>query len=458
MDQEESAARTRTAAGNEGMREEGIVEQLVAPSALEPEGPAQARPVAVTAAAPQSEPVPAHSQVMGVPLDTFCSPLCSLSSGAEAKTVLPKKEKMKLRRERWLQTEIPFRLWTIPTIPQQPPCTPVTYLSHPPQRPCCMSHLLRGKRGAAVPDSGIGEKLAAVTSGNPGTPPTEAQEKSSVAALHLVVSPAIKKRSSVMKGEKVTQACPPAGFQGQNGGDRGKESGSGAGHPARSLVGQGLLAWALLRLLLASKAILPSSEIEAIKLAEQKHREERRRRATAVVGDLRPLRDALPELLGLEAGSRRQAHRESSKLRPSELSRMSTAQRQQLLLCSSPISPRHAGRAMQVKPMVGAASALGCCGHEEPRAASPLAPEVSGVAPGLCIHSSVPAAPACLGMGGAEESGDFCLLICGLHSFSEEERARFQELLASPAYRASPLVAIGQTLARQMQLEGGGQL
>ncbi|XP_032032007.1 ribosome biogenesis protein SLX9 homolog isoform X1 [Hylobates moloch] len=133
-----------------------------------------------------------------------------------------------------------------------------------------------------------------------------------------------------------------------------------------------------------AKTILPKKEkmklrreqwlqkIEAIKLAEQKHREERRRRATVVVGDLHPLRDALPELLGLEAGSRRQARsRESKKPRPSELSRMSAAQRQQLL---------------------------------------------------------------------------------------EEERTRFQELLASPAYRASPLVAIGQTLARQMQLEDGGQL
>ncbi|NP_001303914.1 ribosome biogenesis protein SLX9 homolog isoform X5 [Gorilla gorilla gorilla] len=132
-----------------------------------------------------------------------------------------------------------------------------------------------------------------------------------------------------------------------------------------------------------AKTVLPKKEkmklrreqwlqkIEAIKLAEQKHREERRRRATVVVGDLHPLRDALPELLGLEAGSRRQARRESNKPRPSELSRMSAAQRQQLL---------------------------------------------------------------------------------------EEERTRFQELLASPAYRASPLVAIGQTLARQMQLEDGGQL
>ncbi|XP_030771448.1 protein FAM207A isoform X1 [Rhinopithecus roxellana] len=135
-----------------------------------------------------------------------------------------------------------------------------------------------------------------------------------------------------------------------------------------------------------AKTVLPKKEkmklrreqwlqkIEAIKLAEQKHREERRRRATVVVGDLHPLRDALPELLGLEASSRRQARsreRESNKPRPSELSRMSTAQRRQLL---------------------------------------------------------------------------------------EEERTRFRELLASPAYRARPLVAIGQTLARQMQLEGGGQL
>ncbi|XP_068819978.1 ribosome biogenesis protein SLX9 homolog isoform X4 [Capricornis sumatraensis] len=39
----------------------------------------------------------------------------------------------------------------------------------------------------------------------------------------------------------------------------------------------------------------------------------------------------------------------------------------------------------------------------------------------------------------------------------EEERTRFQELLASPAYRASPLLAIGRQLAEQMQLEGSGQ-
>jgi len=48
-------------------------------------------------------------------------------------------------------------------------------------------------------------------------------------------------------------------------------------------------------------------------------------------------------------------------------------------------------------------------------------------------------------------------LTSALHSCSEEERTRFQELLASPAYRASPLLAIGRQLAEQMQLEGGGQ-
>ncbi|KAL1771854.1 hypothetical protein HispidOSU_027477 [Sigmodon hispidus] len=132
------------------------------------------------------------------------------------------------------------------------------------------------------------------------------------------------------------------------------------------------------------KTILPKKEklrlrherwlqkIEAIKLAEKKLKEERRRRATVVVGDLHPLRDALPELQELEARRQQPTRsRVTSKPRPVELNRMSTAQRQQLL---------------------------------------------------------------------------------------EEERTRFQELLASPSYRASPLLAIGQQLAHQMQLEGGEQL
>ncbi|XP_052494942.1 ribosome biogenesis protein SLX9 homolog isoform X1 [Budorcas taxicolor] len=133
-----------------------------------------------------------------------------------------------------------------------------------------------------------------------------------------------------------------------------------------------------------AKTILPKKEklklrrerwlqkIEAIRLAEQKRKAERRRRATVVVGDLQPLRDALPELLELEAGGRRPPtrRRAASRPRPAELSRMSAQQRLQLL---------------------------------------------------------------------------------------EEERTRFQELLASPAYRASPLLAIGRQLAEQMQLEGSGQ-
>ncbi|KAM4887310.1 ribosome biogenesis protein SLX9 homolog isoform 2-T2 [Thomomys bottae] len=133
---------------------------------------------------------------------------------------------------------------------------------------------------------------------------------------------------------------------------------------------------------LEAKAILPKKEkrrlrreqwlqkMEAIKLAEKKLREERKRRATVVVGDLHPLMDALPELQELEACRQPQARRATSQPRPAELSRMSAAQRQKLL---------------------------------------------------------------------------------------EEEQIRFQELLASPAYRASPLLAIGQQLARQMHLEGGSQ-
>lgn len=52
----------------------------------------------------------------------------------------------------------------------------------------------------------------------------------------------------------------------------------------------------------------------------------------------------------------------------------------------------------------------------------------------------------------------FPWLTSAFRSFSEEERTRFRELLASPSYRASPLLAIGRQLARQMQLEGGEQL
>ncbi|XP_066891348.1 ribosome biogenesis protein SLX9 homolog isoform X3 [Kogia breviceps] len=46
-------------------------------------------------------------------------------------------------------------------------------------------------------------------------------------------------------------------------------------------------------------------KIEAARLAEQRREAERRRRATVVVGDLQPLRDALPELRGLETAGQR---------------------------------------------------------------------------------------------------------------------------------------------------------
>ncbi|KAM8819512.1 ribosome biogenesis protein SLX9 homolog isoform 2-T2 [Rhynchonycteris naso] len=168
------------------------------------------------------------------------------------------------------------------------------------------------------------------------------------------------------------------------------------------------------------KAVLPKKEkwklrrerwlqkIEAIKLAEQKHKAERRRRATVIVGDLQPLRDALPELLELGGGARRPHTRgTSSKPRPAELSRMSAAQRLQLLFSRR------------------------------------------GVVPQECL-SRTPVAMA--GLQGMLN------LSCPIASRSEEERTRFQDLLANPTYRASPLLAIGQQLARQMQLDGGGLL
>ncbi|XP_060007074.1 ribosome biogenesis protein SLX9 homolog isoform X3 [Lagenorhynchus albirostris] len=66
-----------------------------------------------------------------------------------------------------------------------------------------------------------------------------------------------------------------------------------------------------------AKAVLPKKEklklrrerwlqkIEATRLAEQERKAEQRRRATVVVGDLQPLRDALPELLELQMGGQR---------------------------------------------------------------------------------------------------------------------------------------------------------
>lgn len=90
---------------------------------------------------------------------------------------------------------------------------------------------------------------------------------------------------------------------------------------------------------------------------------------------------------------------------------------------------------------------------------------VAGVLSSLCalvlylvvvLTSAVCSSVRCLGL----LCGPWVLpmLTSAFLVFSEEERTRFQKLLASPAYRASPLLAIGQQLAHQMQLEGSEQL
>ncbi|XP_075398317.1 ribosome biogenesis protein SLX9 homolog [Tenrec ecaudatus] len=74
-------------------------------------------------------------------------------------------------------------------------------------------------------------------------------------------------------------------------------------------------------------------KIEAVKQAEKKRLEEQRRRATEVVGDLRPLLEALPTLAELESPSgQRQLKRPSRKPRPTELRQMSGNQRIQFLM------------------------------------------------------------------------------------------------------------------------------
>lgn len=78
-----------------------------------------------------------------------------------------------------------------------------------------------------------------------------------------------------------------------------------------------------------------------------------------------------------------------------------------------------------------------------------------------CASSGPLLSALVLGSGLSRGSWEFLFLLMltsAFHSFSEEERTRFRELLASPSYRASPLLAIGRQLAHQMQLEGGDQL
>ena len=57
-----------------------------------------------TATARRSGGHPEHRRSLG---SWSCLLTCVLLAGAEAKTILPKKEKLKLRRERWLQSKLP---------------------------------------------------------------------------------------------------------------------------------------------------------------------------------------------------------------------------------------------------------------------------------------------------------------------------------------------------------------
>ncbi|XP_056670563.1 ribosome biogenesis protein SLX9 homolog [Monodelphis domestica] len=75
-------------------------------------------------------------------------------------------------------------------------------------------------------------------------------------------------------------------------------------------------------------------KIDAIKAAEESRKAEARRKATVVVGDMRPLAEALPELAELVTAGRPRKELPRAprqKARPTNFSRMTTAQKRQLL-------------------------------------------------------------------------------------------------------------------------------
>ncbi|XP_078010706.1 ribosome biogenesis protein SLX9 homolog isoform X2 [Phascolarctos cinereus] len=75
-------------------------------------------------------------------------------------------------------------------------------------------------------------------------------------------------------------------------------------------------------------------KIDAIKAAEETRKAEARRKATAVVGDLHPLMEALPELSELvTAGQSRRKVKSAprQKAEPTDFSRMTPAQKRKLL-------------------------------------------------------------------------------------------------------------------------------
>ncbi|XP_043858885.1 protein FAM207A isoform X2 [Dromiciops gliroides] len=75
-------------------------------------------------------------------------------------------------------------------------------------------------------------------------------------------------------------------------------------------------------------------KIDTIKAAEEARKAEARRKATAVVGDLHPLMEALPELSELVTASRPRRKLKSAprqKAEPTDFSRMTQAQKRKLL-------------------------------------------------------------------------------------------------------------------------------
>ncbi|XP_038605162.1 protein FAM207A [Tachyglossus aculeatus] len=75
-------------------------------------------------------------------------------------------------------------------------------------------------------------------------------------------------------------------------------------------------------------------KIEAVKMAQQKHKAAMKRKATPVVGDMHPLMDALPELSELITTSKSRKQRRSNvkkKAEPTDFNRMNPAQKRKLL-------------------------------------------------------------------------------------------------------------------------------
>ncbi|NXP54710.1 F207A protein, partial [Heliornis fulica] len=75
-------------------------------------------------------------------------------------------------------------------------------------------------------------------------------------------------------------------------------------------------------------------KIESVKLAKQKQKDEAKRKATPVVGDMQPLMEALPELSDLTTGGKGRKPPQShgkAKAEPSDFCLMKQAQKHRIL-------------------------------------------------------------------------------------------------------------------------------